>query len=646
MTPIPALDRTSASFKTDVDTFFGSQIPTFVTEANALQTDVTTKQGTASTAATTATTQAGIATTQAGIATTKAGEALASANAAAVSAASAASAPGTNASSTTSLAVGTGSKSLTIETGKLYSLGQTVIIANTATPTNQMSGVITAFNSGTGALTVNVTAIGGSGTFTAWTISLSGVQGAAGSSGGGATETTSAVDITLTSSSNQIQVVTMTASGKNIILPDATTLTAQASVFAISLPLPSLPVSIRDAALNLLTTVSAGQTCYLSPVNVSTAAGKWIPNKLAFAATSPNASTLAIADNSGICLFTQTVALTETSGMVFDVRSDGVIVARCFEVVRGQIVYGSVSTFATGITHQISAVALTATKILVYVGNSSTPIGSLYVIDVTRDPVTPTSSTWSIGSPVTLANSGYAGVLCANSATQAVIVYWNSSSGATWTNIINVSGTVPTVGNSANLLTPSSAQGRYNKLVKLATDKFLWTLSETSASATVITISGTTISGGSRYTLLASGALETLTFAIDSTKVLAITYNNNTSQRELRLLTISGTVVTPGSATNIAAGTTYGMTGGGGIIQRTSSLYSIITSPASGGVYTHQPLIYESGVFTAGSVALITGASNSLLSVAPMLENNFVASLKEPTNGYTAMYNYEYGVAI
>lgn len=180
MTPIPALDRTSASFKTDVDTFFSSQLPTFVTEANALQIDVTSKQGTASTAATTATTQAGIATTQAGIATTKAGEALTSANAAAASAASAVGSPGTNASSATSITIGLGSKSLAIETGKLYSLGQTLVIANTATPTNQMSGVITAFNSGTGDLTINATAVSGGGTFSAWTVALSGAQGAAG----------------------------------------------------------------------------------------------------------------------------------------------------------------------------------------------------------------------------------------------------------------------------------------------------------------------------------------------------------------------------------------------------------------------------------------------------------------------------------
>lgn len=76
------------------------------------------------------------------------------------------------ATSSTSLAVGTGSKALTIEVGKSFQIGQSVRIASTASPANYMDGQITAHNNGTGALTVNVTATGGSGTIAAWTISL------------------------------------------------------------------------------------------------------------------------------------------------------------------------------------------------------------------------------------------------------------------------------------------------------------------------------------------------------------------------------------------------------------------------------------------------------------------------------------------
>ena len=40
MTPLAGLDRTSPTFKTDLDTFFLSSLPQFVTEANALEAAV------------------------------------------------------------------------------------------------------------------------------------------------------------------------------------------------------------------------------------------------------------------------------------------------------------------------------------------------------------------------------------------------------------------------------------------------------------------------------------------------------------------------------------------------------------------------------------------------------------------------------
>lgn len=76
------------------------------------------------------------------------------------------------ATSTSSVAIGTGSKSFTIQTGKGYQIGQSVRVAGSAAPANYMDGQVTAYNSGTGALTVNVTATGGSGTRTDWVISL------------------------------------------------------------------------------------------------------------------------------------------------------------------------------------------------------------------------------------------------------------------------------------------------------------------------------------------------------------------------------------------------------------------------------------------------------------------------------------------
>lgn len=155
-----------ANFRTRADVFMAA-LPTFATETNTVAGEVNTNATNAATSASTATTQAGTATTQAG-------NASASAAAAAASALTALNAPGTSATSTTSLSIGTGAKSLTIQTGKSIVVGMTLVIARTSAPTTtRMSGVVSSYDSGTGALGVTVDSVTGSGTHTDWTVSLS-----------------------------------------------------------------------------------------------------------------------------------------------------------------------------------------------------------------------------------------------------------------------------------------------------------------------------------------------------------------------------------------------------------------------------------------------------------------------------------------
>lgn len=135
--PAPPTRADATNFNARADAFL-SALPTFASEANSLASEV---NGYASNAA--------------------------------ASAATATNAPGTSATSTTSLGIGTGAKSLTVQTGKAFVVGQWVTITSTATPANWMHGQITAYTSGTGALTVSVAAVGGSGTYAAWTIGLS-----------------------------------------------------------------------------------------------------------------------------------------------------------------------------------------------------------------------------------------------------------------------------------------------------------------------------------------------------------------------------------------------------------------------------------------------------------------------------------------
>jgi hypothetical protein len=83
--------------------------------------------------------------------------------------------------STTSLLIANASKSFTTQTGKAYQGGyQFVSMISAANPANYMVGTVTSYTSVTGAMVVNVTQSGGSGTYADWNISVCGAPGAVG----------------------------------------------------------------------------------------------------------------------------------------------------------------------------------------------------------------------------------------------------------------------------------------------------------------------------------------------------------------------------------------------------------------------------------------------------------------------------------
>lgn len=153
-----------------------SAASTSATAASGSATAASGSASTASSAATSASTSAGTATTQA---TNAANSATAAATSATESAASAANLRGT---STTNVAIGTGSKSFTTQSGKAFAVGADLLITSDASPTtNLMRGQVTAY-SGT-SLTMNIVSVAGSGSYSDWTIRVSGASGSNGVNG-------------------------------------------------------------------------------------------------------------------------------------------------------------------------------------------------------------------------------------------------------------------------------------------------------------------------------------------------------------------------------------------------------------------------------------------------------------------------------
>jgi hypothetical protein len=83
--------------------------------------------------------------------------------------------------STTSLAIGLGAQSLTVDTGLAWTITQPLIIANSTT--NFMTGTVTSYDPGTGAMVANIDVISGSGTYTDWKVNLTGAAGVVGATG-------------------------------------------------------------------------------------------------------------------------------------------------------------------------------------------------------------------------------------------------------------------------------------------------------------------------------------------------------------------------------------------------------------------------------------------------------------------------------
>ena len=101
--------------------------------------------------------------------------------------------------STSSLAIGTGSKTFTVEASKGFLEGMYVLAVDDANSSNWMYGQVTSYSSTS--LVVDVQLTSGSGTIADWLISVSGVRGATGATGatGPVSQVTATTGITVTS---------------------------------------------------------------------------------------------------------------------------------------------------------------------------------------------------------------------------------------------------------------------------------------------------------------------------------------------------------------------------------------------------------------------------------------------------------------
>lgn len=389
---------------------------------------------------------------------------------------------------------------------------------------------------------------------------------------GGSTTTSSAVDITLTSSSTKIQNISMTAADKSVILPNATTITTLGANIFILINNGSFPYAVKVSGGNAIAVVPVAGTVTLSLTDNSTAAGKWAGTVNSFV---PGfGSTGAIAGSAygmgGNFAVTQSyppVTVTSSTlnsavpidnnastypgqgynyGMACNISATTALVvyqvstttyAVVITLSGGTLTVGTPVSVLTATTPtQVSAVVLSSTAAFVFVDRSSP--SSLCI------PLVMSGATITVGTSSTYGGSTMAYLSgCAMSSTIA-LVYNYDAAGYVRTFTHN-GASAPTVGTASTGITQYQSGG----LCKLTSTTAL--IAYAVSSTNLISTRVVTISGSSAPTLGtalatsvtgANGNYPLNCYANSATE--AVIKNNATERGGAFSVTISGTTVT------------------------------------------------------------------------------------------------------
>jgi hypothetical protein len=352
-----------------------------------------------------------------------------------------------------------------------------------------MSSLVIAGNT-SGSVTLSAPTVAGSQTFTL--------------PYGGATTTSSAVDITLTNTSNRVQNIAMTAIAKSVILPDATTMATGGQVFIIN--------NTGNYAINIQ--LNSGYGIYrlppqaslqLSLIDNSTAQGKWstqIGPKLLGQTLPVNidgtnlSSAYQFADMVG---YVQALPLTSTTMLLIWGRGDGSMYAVVATNSSGTLSFGTVTQIysGTGATSANCFIArmLSSTAGILTVDRNSNSVAVGITISGTSISASPASATFGTITNNVYAQSWAVFSMCAMSSTQALITYYNGS-GLLVNTVTHNGASAPTIGTASSaitiaataILTPNFAA---INLTATTAQIFYCTTINSVQSTRIVTISGT-----------------------------------------------------------------------------------------------------------------------------------------------------------
>lgn len=546
ITPLPSLDRSSATFKSDVDTFFGTQLPQFVTETNAAADDINA--------------------------------ALSNANL------------GFTATSSSSVAIGTGSKTFTTQSGKGFVIGQRVRVTNDADVAKYMVGAVTSYSGTT--LIVSVDKVGGTGTLSAWTISIDVPEPSFGLGGA-----TASANVTLTKASSAVQVFTDTAFGAFVTLPDATTMSEGGPHFHLR-NLGDCERPIRDAAGTLKGFLPARGSVTVWLLDNSSAAGTWVldgAEPVGFSAlwlATDDITLHAMATIDANRTLLVGASSTVIKGIVYD-RSDNS--------------WGSLTALRTaGATAYVNAVLIDTDKVLVFSNESGV---AAFVVSLSGKTLTPGTAATAAGTT----DSAVPDIITCGSTYISRCRYGNLIAAT-------VSGTTVTLG--AITATTTAYSTSAGALAVNASTVVSFGVTATAAYAQAFAVSGTTLTPGTENARTGlTGTISAFRAMLNGGRLWLITLGSTTACYPM-LYSFSGTTITRSDASVLAFTETLASSDWIAV----SSTKVLLCLSTSGGWFYH--LTDSAGTLSTSSYLNVSG-------------NNTAAAIMRNDSGtvYVWLYN-------
>jgi hypothetical protein len=310
---------------------------------------------------------------------------------------------------------------------------------------------------------------------------------------GGATTTSSAVDITLTSSSNRVQNVSMTASDKYVILPNATTLTAGGPIFVIQ-NVGLYNFGIKDAAGNILVNAITGSITPLFLTSIATSAGNWYTSilKLGLNISPPSFSTISMAGVYSANTYVKATALSSSLVVfAYNNSANSVVTLVAASVSGGVLTFGTpvAAHSATGVyTAGVTKLSSTSGALATYISNNPNNSTSIRGFSVSGTTITVGTATTLASSSVN--NQEYINGICTlGNGTTGVVQYYDGSGTTQRLRAFTISGSTLTLGTAVT----ATANGINSYITPLDSSTFVFNDNNNTRLGSV---SGTTITLG------------------------------------------------------------------------------------------------------------------------------------------------------